>query len=65
MRSSKVAQAFLPVFLLTALSAGVLPKIDLPKDSPVTVVSADFGDSNAIRVPAAFAGSRCWSWRKK
>ena len=47
MRSSKVArallvaQAFLPV-----LCAGVLPKIDLPKDSPVTVVSADFGDSN-------------------
>src|ERR1700730_2176429 len=48
MRSSKVAQAFLPVFLLPALSAGVLPKIDLPKDSPVTVVSADFGDSNEM-----------------
>jgi hypothetical protein len=38
-----VAQAFLP-----GLSAGVLPKIDLPKDSPVTVVSADFGDTNEV-----------------
>jgi hypothetical protein len=35
------ATAFLPV-----LSAGVLPKIDLPSDSPVAVVSADFKDSN-------------------
>src|SRR6202051_4147917 len=45
MRSSRlvVAQAF-----LTVLSAAVLPKIDLPKDSPVTVVSADFGDSNEM-----------------
>ncbi|HXA65096.1 MAG TPA: hypothetical protein VNV82_08095 [Bryobacteraceae bacterium] len=53
MRSSRVAQAFLPVCvgvlaLLPALSAAVLPKIDLPKDSPVTVVSADFGDSNEM-----------------
>jgi len=50
MRSSKarVATAFLLVFLVSALTAGVLPKIDLPKDSPVTVVSADFGDSNEM-----------------
>jgi hypothetical protein len=26
--------------------AGVLPKIDLPKDSPVAVLSADYGDSS-------------------
>src|SRR6202790_1540587 len=49
MRSSRfrVAQAFLPL-LLPVLSAAVLPKIELPKDSPVTVVSADFGDSNEM-----------------
>jgi hypothetical protein len=29
-----------------ALSAGVLPRIDLPKDSPVAVLSADYGESN-------------------
>ena len=38
-----LAQAFRPVAL-----AGVLPKIDLPADSPVAVVSADFGDSNEM-----------------
>ena len=38
-----LAQVILPV-----LSAAVLPKIALPNDSPVTVVSADFGDSNEM-----------------
>src|ERR1700676_522648 len=49
MRSSRfrVAQAFLPV-LLPVLSAAVLANIELPKESPVTVVSADFGDSNEM-----------------
>ena len=26
--------------------AGVLPKIDLPKDSPVAVIASDYGDSS-------------------
>lgn len=36
------------VAILTApgVWAGVLPKIDLPKDSPVAVLSSDYGDSN-------------------
>jgi len=52
MPSSKpVLAGFVPVlagFMLVAsgLVAGVLPKIDLPKDSPVAVLSADYKDSN-------------------
>ena len=42
MRSS----SFLPLLCLSAAFAGVLPKIDLPKDSPVSVLSADYGESN-------------------
>src|SRR5579864_9331061 len=42
-RSKVVASAFL--FLSTSF-AGVLPKIDLPKDSPVAVIASDYGDSN-------------------
>ncbi len=45
MASSK----FLAAAILAAASisnAGVLPKIDLPKDSPVAVLSADYGDSS-------------------
>ena len=29
---------------LFCASAGILPKIDLPKDSPVALLSADYGD---------------------
>lgn len=48
MRSSKISRfaALFSLILAGAASAAVLPKIDLPNDSPVTVVSADFGDSN-------------------
>jgi len=31
---------------LSAASAGVLPKIDLPKDSPVAVIASDYGESS-------------------
>src|SRR5579862_569786 len=48
MRSSSFAAWAVAQVCLPLLSAGVLPKIDLPKDSPVTVVSADFGDSNEM-----------------
>jgi len=41
-----IARAFLPVLFLAAGSAGVLPKIDLPKDSPVAVIATDPGDSS-------------------
>ena len=34
------------LFIASSLMAGVLPKIDLPKDSPVAVLSADYKDSN-------------------
>jgi len=34
------------LFVASSLMAGVLPKIDLPKDSPVAVLSADYKDSN-------------------
>src|SRR5579884_1886037 len=34
------------VFAAGSLIAGVLPKIELPKDSPVAVLSADYKDSN-------------------
>jgi hypothetical protein len=47
MPSSKlIARAFLPVFFAGSSLAGVLPKIDLPKDSPVAVISSDPGDSS-------------------
>src|ERR1700682_3354770 len=42
MRSSN----FLPLLCLGAVSAGVLPKIDLPKDSPVAVIASDYGESS-------------------
>ncbi len=46
MPSSKLVLA-VPVWLAgSLLFAGVLPKIDLPKDSPVAVLSADYKDSN-------------------
>src|ERR1700674_1624223 len=37
-----------PLLFVTGawLSAAVLPKIDLPKDSPVAVLAADYKDSN-------------------
>ncbi len=38
--------AFLPALFLGGALAGVLPKIDLPKDSPVAVISSDPGDSS-------------------
>jgi hypothetical protein len=38
--------AGLPVLFLATSLAGVLPKIDLPKDSPVALISSDYGDSN-------------------
>jgi hypothetical protein len=46
MRSSKVIPSLLPLVVLSGMSAGVLPKIDLPKDSPVAVISADYGESS-------------------
>ena len=46
MQSSKVARAFLPVLFLGASAAGVLPKIEFPKDSPVALISSDYGDSS-------------------
>ncbi|MGD0296828.1 MAG: hypothetical protein ABSE86_06885 [Bryobacteraceae bacterium] len=42
MRSSNL----LPVLLCTASFAGVLPRIDLPKDSPVAVIASDYGESS-------------------
>lgn len=45
MRSSNL-RAILPVLLVGVSSAGVLPKIDLPKDSPVAVIASDYGDSS-------------------
>ncbi len=46
MRSSKVARAFLPVLFFGVAAAGVLPKIEFPKDSPVALLSSDYGDSS-------------------
>lgn len=44
MRSSK---AFLIASISSVLAcAAVLPRIDLPKDSPVAVISSDYGDSS-------------------
>jgi len=45
MPSSKLVLAG-SVLFASSLAAGVLPKIDLPKDSPVAVLSADYKDSN-------------------
>src|SRR5580693_9615770 len=38
--------AFLAVLAVTAAVGGVLPKIDLPKDSPVAVIASDYGESS-------------------
>src|SRR5260370_16618964 len=46
MRSSKVGRAFLTVLLFGVAAAGVLPKIELPKASPVALLSSDYGDSS-------------------
>ena len=49
MRSSslRITYKILPVLFVSASSfAGVLPKIDLPKDSPVAVIASDYGESN-------------------
>jgi hypothetical protein len=43
MRSSKLLSFAL---CLSGAFAGVLPKIDLPKDSPVAVLASDYGESN-------------------
>src|ERR1035438_2318778 len=43
MRSSSVLGLIL---WSSAAFAGVLPKIDLPKDSPVAVIASDYGESN-------------------
>jgi hypothetical protein len=45
MPSSKLAAAAI-LIAAGGLNAGVLPRIDLPKDSPVSVLSADYGESN-------------------
>src|SRR5271170_3688197 len=45
MRSNNL-RALLPVLFLGTAFAGVLPKIDLPKDSPVAVIASDYGDSS-------------------
>ncbi len=39
-------RVFLPLFLLGTSFAGILPKIDLPKDSPVAVIASDYGESS-------------------
>ena len=44
MHSSK--PAVLAVLVGAFANAGVLPKIDLPKDSPVALISSDYGDSS-------------------
>src|SRR5260370_4080855 len=46
MRSSKVGRAFLPVLFLGASAAGVLPRMEFGKDSPVALLSSDYGDSS-------------------
>src|SRR5260370_2462234 len=46
MRSSKVAGELLPVLFFGVAAAGVLPKIEFPKDSPVALLSSDYGDSS-------------------
>jgi len=47
MQSSKIlGLMFLPGLFLGTTLAGVLPKIDFPKDSPVAVLSSDPGDSS-------------------
>lgn len=46
MRSNKLGLALLPALFSCTAFAGVLPKIDLPKDSPVAVISSDYGDSS-------------------
>ena len=43
MRSSNLLASAL---CMSAAVAGVLPKIDLPKDSPVAVIASDYGESN-------------------
>ncbi len=44
---SKIAAGLSACALATgSLFAGVLPRIDLPKDSPVSFLSADYGESN-------------------
>jgi len=44
--STHIAKALLPLLFGGAAFAGVLPKIELPKDSPVAVLSSDYGDSS-------------------
>ena len=49
MRSSslRITYKILPVLFVSASSfAGVLPKIYLPKDSPVAVIASDYGESS-------------------
>ena len=46
MRSSNVAGAIFGLLCSGFCFAAVLPKIDLPKDSPVAVIASDYGDSN-------------------
>src|SRR5579884_249363 len=46
MRSSRTGLPAVALVCAGTLGAAVFPKIDLPKDSPVAVLSADYGDSN-------------------
>ena len=47
MRSSKILGSILgSIIVSSAAFAGVLPRIDLPKDSPVSVIASDYGDSS-------------------
>jgi hypothetical protein len=48
MRSRSIARGVLPVLFGGVLSAGSLPRIELPKNSPVAVLSVE-GESNEIR----------------
>jgi hypothetical protein len=47
MRSNRILGLILGLILVSSAAfAGVLPKIDLPKDSPVAVIASDYGESN-------------------
>src|SRR5579871_3111401 len=46
MQSSKLGLACVSIGICLTCVGAVLPKIDLPKDSPVAVLSSDYGDSN-------------------
>jgi hypothetical protein len=46
MRSSRFVLAAAALFAAGALEAALVPKIELPKDSPIVMLGADYGDSS-------------------